>query len=103
MASRHLNRLTPAELRIVRAILAGHTSAKELVAALPPVRGKPISPRTIQTHIGRIYQKTGAFNKLDLYLMAEGRKPRDIDIVGQLAAPAPRRKGRVRYGTTVAK
>jgi DNA-binding CsgD family transcriptional regulator len=97
---RNLTRLTPAELRIVRAILAGHTSAKELVAALPPVRGNPTSPRTIQTHIGRIYAKTGAFNKLDLYLMAEGKKACAIDLVGQLGEPVPRRRGRVRHGTT---
>lgn len=96
---RNVTRLTPAELRIVRAILAGHTSAKELVAHLPPVRGKPTSPRTIQAHIGRIYSKTGAFNKLDLYLMARGEKWCQIDLVGQLGEPAPKRKGRVRYGT----
>ena len=96
--TRSLTRLTPAELRIVRAILAGHTSAKELVAYLPPVRGKPTSPRTIQTHIGDIYQKTGAFNKLDLYLMAEGKKDCAIDLAGQLGELVPRRKGRVRYG-----
>ena len=95
---RNVTRLTPAELRIVRAILAGNTSAKDLVAALPPVRGQPTSPRTIQTHIGRIYQKTGAFNKLDLDLMAQGSKPCAIDLVGQLGEPVPRRKGRVRYG-----
>lgn len=98
--------LTPAELRIVRAILAGHTSAKELVAVLPRVRGKPVSPRTIQTHIGNIYAKTGAFNKLDLYLMARDEKQCNIDLVGQLGEPpseyatrVPRRRGRVRYGT----
>lgn len=91
---RNLGRLTPAELRVVRAIIAGHTTADQLAGCLTT------SPRTIQSHLGSIYKKLGAYNKADVILMAQGTKDCAIDLVGQLEELVPRRKGRVRHGTT---
>ena len=74
---RHAN-LSKSEVGIIRSLLAGHTTAKDLAKRLG------VSTRTIQTHLGNIYQKAGAFNKADLVLMAMGRKEGLIDVAGQL-------------------
>lgn len=73
-----LSRLTAAELQVVRTILAGHTTQREISNQLG------ISERTVQTHLGTIYAKTGATNMTALALMALGHKPCAIDLVGQL-------------------
>lgn len=92
---RNPNRLTPAELRIVRAILAGQTTGQALRAALILAHG------TIATHLESIYKKTGGDNRADLVLMALGLKPCQIDLVAQLGEPVParRKRARVKYGT----
>ena len=89
-------RLTPTELQLVRAILAGHTTSDQLAGCLI------VSQRTIQGYLGSIYKKLGACNKADVILMAQGGKDCNIDLVGQLGEPLPRRKGRVRDGTIAA-
>lgn len=73
----HAN-LSKSEIGIIRAILAGHTSAQDLAEALG------VNTRTIQSHLNNIYKKTGAYNKTDLLLMALGRKSGAIDVAGQL-------------------
>lgn len=76
--SRRHAHLTKTEVFILRAILAGHTSTKEIQSAFD------INPRTLQSHIRNIYKKTGAYNKADIVLMALGRKKGAIDVAGQL-------------------
>lgn len=71
--------LTKTEIYIIRAILAGHTTAKAIGEFFE------ISPRTLQSHLSHIYIKTGAENKTDLVLMALGRKQGLIDVQGQLS------------------
>lgn len=92
--------LTPAELRLVRAILDGHTSAKDLVAHLRHFynAGRKLSQRTINSQMYSIYQKTGAGNKAQLVLMARGEIECAIDLAGQLAQPVQQRRPRKRRG-----
>ena len=70
--------LTQSEVAVIRAIMAGQTTGKELAKALG------VSTRTIQTHLSNIYKKTGAYNKADLVLIALGRKDVAIDVAGKL-------------------
>jgi DNA-binding CsgD family transcriptional regulator len=49
--------LTKTEVFVVRAIVAGHTSTKEMKTAYD------FNPRTLQTHLRNIYRKTGAYNR----------------------------------------
>ena len=70
--------LTQSEVAVIRAIMAGHTTAKDLATEMG------VSTRTIQTHLGNIYKKTGAYNKADLVLIALVRKDVAIDVAGQL-------------------
>ena len=55
---------------------------------------RPMSKRTIQTHLANIYAKTGAQNKAELILMAQGSKPCAIDLIKQLQDDPARDKGR---------
>jgi DNA-binding CsgD family transcriptional regulator len=75
---RYTNNLLPGELRVVCAILAGHTTRNRLAAHLI------ISKKTVQGHLYRIYSKTGAVNMTELVLMAVGHLPCMIDLVGQV-------------------
>ena len=70
--------LTPAELGLVRAILAGNTTGVALRQALVLAHG------TIATHLESIYKKTGADNRADIVLMALGMKACQIDLVTQV-------------------
>ena len=72
------DQLTPTELNVVRAIIAGHTTGVTLRAVLILAHG------TIAAHLERIYKKTGAENRADIVLMALGRKDCAIDLAGQL-------------------
>lgn len=65
--------LTPSELRVLGALLAGHVTRHSIADALN------ISHRTVGTHIDRIIRKAGAINTTDLVLMALGRKPGLLD------------------------
>ena len=80
----------------MRVILAGHTTAEEMSAVLRQIYdpGQPMSKRTIQTHLANIYAKTGAQNKAELILMAQGSKPCAIDIIKQLRDDPARDKER---------
>lgn len=70
--------LTKTEAFIVRAILAGHTTAADLETNFG------FSRRTVQTHLRNIFRTTGARNKVDLVLMALGHRKGEIDVVAQL-------------------
>lgn len=65
--------LTPAEWRVVAAILAGHTTHRTIAAAIATEES------TAGQHLMHIYRKTGAGNMTDLVLMAVGRKRSLID------------------------
>lgn len=98
MASRNFTTLTRAELSVMRVILAGHTTAEQMHAVLRQVYdpSQPMSKRTIQTHLANIYDKTGAENKAELILMAQGSKPCAIDLFGQLQDAPAQDKSRTR-------
>ena len=70
--------LTQSEVAVIRAIMAGQTTGKELAKALG------VSTRTIQTHLSNIYKKTGAYNKADLVLIALGRKDVAIELASHV-------------------
>ena len=70
--------LTQSEVAVIRAIMAGHTTAKDLATEMG------VSTRTIQTHLGNIYKKTGAYNKADLVLIALGRKDVAIELASHV-------------------
>lgn len=70
--------LTATEMFILRAILAGHTTERDLCQHLN------FNPRTLQSHITNMFNKTGAENKVDLVLMALGKKQGSIDVEKQL-------------------
>lgn len=65
--------LTPAEWRVVAAILAGHTTHRAIAVAITTEES------TAGQHLLHIYRKTGAANMTDLVLMAVGRKRSLID------------------------
>lgn len=67
-------RLTRREVEIIVAILAGHTTNEQIGATLV------IARKTVQTHLGNIYAKTGSTDKADLILMALGRKACAVDL-----------------------
>jgi DNA-binding CsgD family transcriptional regulator len=71
-------RLSPAQLKVVRTVIAGHTTPVEVGQQLG------ISERTVRTHLSSIYAKTGAANLTALVLMALGHKECAIDLIGQL-------------------
>ena len=70
--------LTQSEVAVIRAIMAGQTTGKELAKALG------VSTRTIQIHLSNIYKKTGAYNKADLVLIALGRKDVAIELASHV-------------------
>jgi DNA-binding CsgD family transcriptional regulator len=57
-------KLSQAELRIVRAILDGHVSGRAVAEALG------LSERTVRTHLHGIYQKLNIHSRTQLVLMA---------------------------------
>lgn len=58
------NILTLAECTLVNALLTGHTSNKQLAAALE------IRPGTVRSHCAHIFDKAGVQNKIELVLWA---------------------------------
>lgn len=56
--------LTPAECRIVNAVIAGHTATKVLAQLTGMKAG------TIRTHMSHIFDKTNVQNKTELVLWA---------------------------------
>jgi DNA-binding CsgD family transcriptional regulator len=73
--------LSGAQLRIVKAIFAGHTTSKTLAEHLS------VTERTVQSQLRDIFAKTGARNKVDLLLMALVYMPCEIDLARQLEDP----------------
>ena len=61
---RPLERLTPRELDVVRALLAGYTTNPLIANYLG------ISPKTVQTHLTGIYTKLHIFRTVELVLVA---------------------------------
>jgi len=68
--------LSPTEERVVRAMLAGHVTGKEIGQHL----GVPLA--SIASHQHYIYIKTGARNLVDLVLMITGRIERPANLDG---------------------
>lgn len=62
------DRLTRREWEVIRTIMAGHTHAEQIAAALV------IAPATARSHITSILAKTGALTMAELVLMVVGRK-----------------------------
>jgi len=68
--------LSPTEERVVRAVLAGHVTGKELGKYLG------MTQRALIWHQHRVYIKTGARNLVDLVLMITGRIERPANLDG---------------------
>jgi DNA-binding CsgD family transcriptional regulator len=66
--------LTRRERDVVRAVLAGAVTEKDLGQALS------LEGSTVRAHLYHIFTKTGAINLADLVLMAVGRKPSVVDL-----------------------
>lgn len=63
------DQLTRREIDVIRAILTGKTTTRDLADALH------ISEKTVRSHITRIYAKVGAKNMAHLVLMCLGALP----------------------------
>jgi len=68
--------LTPSEERVVRAVLAGHVTGKEIGRHLG------MTQYSVVSHQHYIYNKTGARNLVELVLMVTGRIERPANLDG---------------------
>ena len=67
--------LSKREIALIRVILSGHTRREDIALWMGN-----ISDRTVQSHLGKIYTKTGADGMADLILMAFRRKWCAVDM-----------------------